>query len=168
MKQLKEGSIVIHHGRAHEVTGFVKHAIMDGDVPTSVEFVTFENERYKVKAKRSDFSYDENIGFFLKGRILSRNERALLEAVIGSWPRADAHAALLGMLDGIDLAAVDLTRFAEVLGRRKQDARMKANAAAADAAGDEEVPEVEAQALLNYAKDAIKQIAELRAARKEG
>lgn len=121
--EIKIGDQVFHHGALHVVQAVSQKGTIKDGVPVAVHVVTFANSRYTVTAKAEDFVKDAELGcWVLPGRVLARNERALAEAVLGSWPKASGHQALLAAVDRIDLDAVDVDTFAGVLKRRKADA----------------------------------------------
>lgn len=150
-----EGAPVLHHGRLHQIKAIQPRAVMKGDKATKVDMVVFENEGFLVTGLASDFQWSDKLGaWYMPGRVLSRNERAVLEAVTGSWPPAENHVAALGMLDAVDLAEIDIKKVASVIERRKADAK------AAVQAGE--------TTFEDYAQAALEQVAALRAARQGG
>lgn len=122
------GDKVIHHGRLHEVTEIeLRPALNANGNPVAVEVIHFENDRYHVKtADVDDFQFSKaDDAWYLTGRVLSRNERALHEAVTGVWPAAHSHLTARRYLDAIDFDEVDTDdfreRLASVIRRRKAD-----------------------------------------------
>lgn len=164
-----EGALVLHHGRYHTIKALPKHAkIVDGK-PVAFDLVVFENDGYEVKALATDLKWSEKHGaFYLPGRVLSRNERAILNSITGSWPPADNHLASLQMLDAVDLDSVSVEKLVAVISERKADAVAEAKSIAEMAAGNGGDPdEAFKAALTEYAKAAIAQAAKLRKHREE-
>jgi len=90
------------------VTGFTRRAALtqDGE-PTVVNFVIFENRRYRVECQESDLVWlDEDNAWMLPGRLLSRKQRELWSAAIGvkQPPPAGKHVEarrFLGLMGAI-------------------------------------------------------------------
>lgn len=125
-KTPKVGDRVIHHGRHHEITELPKRARMGPDGPEAVELVVFENDGYRVLGNVSELRYSKEDGaWYLPGRVLSRNERAVLQAMSGTWPPADAHLSMRALLDRAvdngELEGISRTRLRQVLIQRKAD-----------------------------------------------
>lgn len=157
MANLTVGDRVLHHGRYHTLTA----------LNTERNRAYFENESYGVACALSDLTWDDALGaWYLPGRLLSKNERAVIEAVTGAWPQAGAHRSLLPVLDNIELETVDKTRLKEVLLQRKQDVHEKIEAETLGM-DDEAAVEAAIAAVLNdYTDSALEQVAVLRAARR--
>ena len=130
MPELKVGAKVLHHGHFHTITTIVNRGVVvrDKDGKESaglMKVMTFENERYKVKtADLEDFTWSEDDqAFYGNGRLLSQDERCVMEAITGTRPPAENHFAARAMLDAVDLASVSKAKLGEVTQRRKLAAK---------------------------------------------
>jgi hypothetical protein len=120
------GDAVMHHGRLHEITEIRPNArVVDGSAER-VDEAVWENDRYLVRGRRDELEWLEaDEAWHLPGRLLCRDERAVHEAVVGTWPRAESHVGARKYLDTIELAFQDeggdvpRERLVEVLQRRK-------------------------------------------------
>lgn len=126
-----EGDPVLHHGRMHEITSLQPRArLVEGEAETGTVAI-FENDEYEVRGWAHELTWSEaDQAFYLPGRVLCRDERALHEAVVGVWPRAENHLAARKYLDTLVLefkedvgqeAEADVSKAAlvDVLQRRK-------------------------------------------------
>ncbi len=188
------GDRVIHHGRPHEIKRFPSRARMVGGKATEVKGVEFHTaiddsqpagemlDRrpvYRVTCILTDDPADPGLqwspadgAWYMYGRLLARNERAVCEAITGAWPPAASHEAMRDMLDNVDLDEVDRKRLAGVVMHRKADAGVVApQAGKPDKEGKREpareLTPAEHATLETYAEAALAQVAELRALRLE-
>jgi hypothetical protein len=121
-KKAKLGDLVIHHGFPHEITRVGERATMRDGQAVGISTVHFENSSFASECVAEELEWSEGDGaWYLPGRLLSRNERCLAEAVLGSYPPASSHLAVRQALAGVDLATVDRDRYGRVLARRKRD-----------------------------------------------
>lgn len=97
----KVGDMVLHHGRMHEIIGFREEGakrVGNKWVPNNKVF--FRNGRYLPKANASELVWSaEDKAWYLPGRVLSKDERTVINAMVGSWPTEGSHLAVRKMLD---------------------------------------------------------------------
>lgn len=121
----KVGDLVIHHGVVHEIKRLNPRARINRDTGAAetVETVVFENERYHVVALLEDVKWsEEDQAWYLPGRVLSRDERTLLQAISGAWPPATSHLTMRKVLDvspGTFKDTVDLGILKDVVKARR-------------------------------------------------
>ncbi|MGW8180028.1 MAG: hypothetical protein ACWGQW_14895 [bacterium] len=97
----KVGDKVLHHGRIHEIIGFREEGArrVGGKwVPNMKVF--FRNGRYLPKADASELKWSaEDEAWYLPGRVLSKDERTVINAMMGAWPNEGSHMAVRKILD---------------------------------------------------------------------
>lgn len=161
------GARVIHHGHLHDITRIGQRARIVEGKPVLMRFAVWDNERFQVTGFLDELRWSEDDqAWYLTGRVLSRNERALAEALTGSWPKAENHIAVRAMLDAVDLATVNRAKLATVLVRRKADLQERLSKLGADPAKRD--PKAVAKIVDTYVDAALEQCAALRASRQEG
>lgn len=97
----KVGDKVLHHGRMHEILGFREEGFqrVDGEIVPH-EKVIFRNERFITKMSKDEMLWSEqDQAWYFQGRVLSKDERTVVNAMVGSWPTAESHMAVRSMLD---------------------------------------------------------------------
>lgn len=123
----KVGDTVQHHGRAHTIVDFPQQAVMKKGKAVAVTRCRFENDRFLVNVDVRDLKWlESDAAWYLPGRLLSRDERCVYEAAVGSWPKAENHVIARQLLDAVDLAEVDKDRLREVVRRMKARALAEA------------------------------------------
>jgi hypothetical protein len=97
----KVGAKALHHGRLHELVRFEDRPALDANKqPYPFRVAVLENDRYLVKCNAAELAWDEVGGvFYLPGRVLAKDERTLVAAMVGGWPKAGSHLAVRRMLD---------------------------------------------------------------------
>jgi hypothetical protein len=95
------GAKVLHHGRLHEILDFPTRARKDEKgKPVLIDMVRFENDRFRPTGQKGDLVWNEAEGWwYLPGRVLSNDERALVQTMTGMWPAAESHLAMRKVLD---------------------------------------------------------------------
>lgn len=155
-KMPQAGDPVIHHGHPHTISYFETTAAMRDGKPVAISIAVFENDRFLAACRADELVWsDSDAAWYLPGRVLSRNERAVCQAVTGSWPPAENHIAMRAMLDTVDLDTLDRGRLKTVLLQRKADLRERVDAA--DAAGADREAVIQ-----DYIDAVIAQVAALR------
>ena len=158
------GDRVLHHGAFHTIKLFNKRATMVDGEPVAVELLAFRNAPFTVGARVDDLRWSDRYeAWYLPGRVLCRNERALAACVFGSWPKASTHLAVLPLLDAVDLDEVDFGSFVSAIKQHKQDVATEVKRLQDEDASPEEIEKY----CVQYAKAAIAQIERLRANREE-
>lgn len=168
-KKPKVGDRVYHHGHYHEIRAVHRERTDVEGNTVKLPHLLFENggpkDGFRVRGSGAhELVWSPRLeAWYLPGRVLARNERALAESITGAWPPAANHLAILDMLDAVDLASIDRAKLKDVVRRRKPDAIEEA--AKAEASGGD--PEA---ALDGYVGRVIEQCRTLRGVRanKEG
>lgn len=116
--QAKIGDVVLHHGRLHKITETFRRWYEKDGQPVAFNGVVFENTGYAVKANIEELVWNAEDGWwFLPGRVLAKDERTLLNAMVGAWPDSASHLAVRAVLNvgGPLEAQVDRNRLETVI-----------------------------------------------------
>lgn len=145
--QPQEGDTVMHHGRVHEITELREKPVMEDGQAVVTTIAVWENDRFAVRGFADELVElpTGEADYYLPGRLLARNERAIHEALTGAWPPAGNHLTARQYLDAVDLGEVDRETLHDVIRRRK--------------------PEVEEDEVEDYGEALIEQCQTLKQAR---
>ena len=120
-KEPQVGDAVMWHGKLHKITGLPLRAVMRNGEAVAVPMIVFENKNYRSICNLPDFAWSQDDdAWFGAGRVLSRDERILYEALIGARPPAETHMVARRILDSTDYdTEVPRERLAEIIASRK-------------------------------------------------
>ena len=101
MTKPKEGDMVLHHGRLHEIIGFRNRYFKGANgKPAVASFAFCKNAGFQPVCESALLKWSaKDKAWYLPGRVLSKDERTVINAMVGSWPKAEAHMAVRSMLD---------------------------------------------------------------------
>jgi len=156
----KVGDKVLHHGRAHTITKIIPKARVNATTgePEMCPLVRFENARYGVTGLLDDLRWSEEDGaWILPGRVLSKDERTVIQAMSNNWPPPESHLVFRQLLDGANgplTEHVDMDRLVRVVKSRRL------------AQLPDETEEAYTQRATEYATAALAHCEELRSFRK--
>lgn len=125
----KVGEHFLAHGRLHEIIGIADRAVKrrkDGKVVAVLEDVVISRNTngagfipaYEMKDLRWS---EEDQAWYAPGRVLCKDERTVINAMMGAWPTAESHMAARKILDveGPFEDHVDLNRLETVIRTRR-------------------------------------------------
>jgi len=96
----KVGDPYLTHGRMHVIEAILTRPVMVDGEPTTIKMFGYRNAQFAGVGQFDELVWEEKEGFwYLPGRVLSIDERMVVQAMVASWPIPDSHLALRSILD---------------------------------------------------------------------